>query len=71
MGDLFTKYLLVINVVGFFVFLLNKYLYDNTPEGNVDKLLTIVSLLGGSLGIILSILIFDRKAEKGNMMSMR
>ncbi len=69
MGDLLTKYLLVINIIGFFVFLLNKYLYDNTPEGNVDKLLTIVSLLGGSLGIILSILIFDRKAEKGNMMS--
>ena len=35
----------------------------------MDKFLTITALLGGSLGILLSILIFDRKAVKGNMMS--
>ena len=35
----------------------------------MDKFLTITALLGGSLGILLSILVFDRKAVKGNMMS--
>lgn len=35
----------------------------------VDSLLTICSIAGGSAGIIISMLLFDRKAEKGNMMS--
>ncbi len=39
-----------------------------TPEGQSNALFTSVSLLGGSLGIVLSILIFDRKAVKENMM---
>lgn len=44
-------------------------LYDHTTESNVDKLLTIVSLFGGSTGPLLVIVLFDRKAEKQNMMS--
>lgn len=51
------------------MFAVNTWLYSNTAEGQVDKFLTITSLLGGSLGILISILIFDRKAVKGNMMS--
>ena len=45
------------------------WLYTYTAEGQVDKFLTITSLAGGSVGILLAILLFDRKAEKGNMMS--
>ncbi len=62
-------YLIIINVIGFILFAVNTWLYSHTAEGQVDKFLTIIALLGGSPGILLSILIFDRKAVKGNMMS--
>lgn len=64
-----TWYLIVINIIGFMLFLVNTWLYSHTETGQVDKWLTITSLLGGSVGILLAILIFDRKAVKGNMMS--
>ena len=67
--DLFEKYLIIINVVGFILYLINMLLYRFTEEANVDKLLTFFSLAGGSLGILLAIVIFDRKAVKDNMMS--
>ena len=65
----FGCYLIVINVVGFILFAVNTWLYSHTAEKQVDAALTITSLLGGSVGILLSIFLFDRKAEKGNMMS--
>lgn len=65
----FMTYIVIINIMGFLLYLVNTLLYRFTAEGQIDAVLTIMSLLGGSLGIVLSILIFDRKAEKGNMMS--
>lgn len=65
----FNNYLIVINILGFILFAINTWLYSNTQKGQIDAILTITSLLGGSLGIVLAILIIDRKAEKGNMMS--
>ena len=65
----FGYYIIIINVIGFILFAVNTWLYSNTAEGQVDKFLTITSLLGGSLGILISILIFDRKVVKDNMMS--
>lgn len=65
----FMTYIVIINIIGFLLYLVNTLLYRFTAEGQIDAVLTIVSLLGGSLGIVLSIMIFDRKAEKGNMMS--
>lgn len=62
-------YLIIINVVGFILFLVNKWLYSHTAEKQIDAILTITALLGGAVGILLSIILFDRKAEKGNMMS--
>jgi len=67
--SLFMTYLVIINITGFILYLINTLLYRFTAEGQIDAVLTMVSLLGGSLGIVVSILIFDRKAEKGNMMS--
>lgn len=67
--DFFGYYLIIINVIGFTLFAVNTWLYSHTEEKQVDKALTITALLGGSVGILLSILIFDRKAQKGNMMS--
>lgn len=68
MGN-FECYLIGVNVLGFIMYLINMWLYDHTTERNVDKLLTIVSLLGGSAGPLLAILLFDRKSVKQNMMS--
>lgn len=65
----FDYYLIIINVVGFVLFFINTWLYSHTAKKQVDAVLTITSLLGGSMGILASILLFDRKAEKGNMMS--
>ena len=65
----FEYYLIGINIVGFILYLINIWLYNHTEKGNVDSLLTIVSLLGGSAGDLLAILLFDRKAVKENMMS--
>lgn len=65
----FEYYLISANVIGFFLYLINMWLYSHTENGQVDKVLTILSLLGGSLGILLAIVIFDRRAVKDNMMS--
>lgn len=62
-------FLIGVNVIGFFLYLLNMFLYSHTENGQVDAVLTIWSLIGGSAGILLAILLFDRKAVKDNMMS--
>lgn len=63
------NYLIFINVIGFILFAVNTLLYSYTETGQIDVVMTIISLLGGSLGIVISMLIIDRKAVKGNMMS--
>lgn len=62
-------YLLTINAIGAMVYLINMLLYRYTANGRIDVIVTIVSLLGGSAGMLLMILLFDRKAVKENMMS--
>lgn len=62
-------YLLVINAIGVLVYLINMLLYRHTVNGQIDVIVTIVSLLGGFAGMLLMILLFDRKAVKENMMS--
>ena len=62
-------YLLTINVIGFVLYIVNSWLYTHTEERQIDWVLTITSFLGGSLGIVIAILVFDRKAVKDNMMS--
>lgn len=62
--SVFDYYVIIINVVGFVLFILNLVFYEA-----LDKVITIVSLMGGSLGIVIGILIFARKPEKYNMMS--
>ena len=62
-------YLLAINAIGVLVYLINMLLHRHTANGQIDVIVTIVSLLGGSVGMLLMILFFDRKAVKENMMS--
>lgn len=65
----FENYLLIINVIGFVLFGINTLLYTFTEKGQIDAVLTIIALAGGSLGIVMSMLLFSRKAVKDNMMS--
>lgn len=65
----FDYYLIIINIIGFILFGVNTWLYAHTEEKQIDAALTITSLLGGSAGILLYIILFDRKAVKDNMMS--
>ena len=67
--QLFHYYILIINILGFILFGVNTFLYSTTSDKEIDNVLTIVSILGGSLGILISIFLLDRKAVKGNMMS--
>ena len=62
-------YLVIINIIGFILYCLNILLHRFTRHKQVNNFLTIISFLGGSLGIIIAILLFDRKFEKDNMMS--
>lgn len=62
-------YLIGVNLVGFILYLVNTWMYSHTADKEIDTVLTIVSLLGASLGIVLAILLFDCKMQKGNMMS--
>ena len=57
-------YLVIINIAGFILYLVNTLLYLMTVDGQIDAVITVVSLLGGSLGIVISIFIFDRNLEK-------
>ena len=65
----FDKYLIIINILGLILFIINHLLYKYTENGQIDNLLTIIALAGGALGMVIAILIFDRKAVKANMMS--
>lgn len=63
------KYLIVINIIGFLMYFINFLLYKYTKTANLDTLLTLLALVGGSAGIFAFIVLFDRKSVKENMMS--
>ena len=65
------KYLIAVNIIGFLMYFINFLLYKFTDSANVDNLLTILSLAGGSLGIFVFIVLFDSKSVKENMMPLR
>ena len=65
----FEKYLIAINIIGFLMYFINFLLYKYTKSANIDVILTLLALAGGSLGIFAFIALFDRKSVKENMMS--
>ena len=69
MFSVFDKYLIVVNFIGFILYLINTALYAFTADKQIDIALTITSVIGGSLGILVAIIIVDPKAVKDNMMS--
>lgn len=58
------KYLVIINIIAIVLYLLNLLLYSFTSKAQIDSLITIICFLGGSFGILIMKLIFDRKIDK-------
>lgn len=67
--SIFTQYLIIVNIVGAVIYLINMLLYRFTASLEIDKLVTLAAILGATPGIVLCILLFDRKSVKENMMS--
>ena len=63
------RYLIAINIISFLMYFINFMLYKYTKSANIDVILTLLALAGGSLGIFAFIVLFDRKSVKDNMMS--
>ncbi len=61
----FIVYLIIVNIAGLFFPLVNKY----AKLVFFDIITTIAAALGGSIGAITGILIFDRKTKKENILS--
>jgi len=62
----FQSYLIIINVIGLVLFIINSLLYRYTYKGQIDLMVTIVSLLGGSIGVLIGTFIFYAKINKKN-----
>ncbi len=60
------EYLLIINIIGLILYLINQVLYRFTASGQIDLLVTIACLLGGSIGVLIPVLIMHRKLNKDN-----
>ena len=65
----FDWYLIIVNILGFVLFAINTWLYSHTPNGQIDIVITIVSIIGGSLGVLIGVLVFERALIKEVMMS--
>lgn len=57
-------YLFIINFLSFIIFWIDKYLAKKKKNRIPENTLLLFSLLGGSLGSILSMLIFHHKTKK-------
>ena len=60
------NYLIIVNLVGLVLYIINMLLYRYTEKAQIDVLITITSLIGGSIGILIPVLIFQRKINKEN-----
>ncbi|MES2864769.1 MAG: DUF1294 domain-containing protein [Bacteroidota bacterium] len=65
---LFLLYLLSINVVSFFLFGFDKFLAIKNKRRIPEKELFTVSIIGGAVGGLFAILIFNHKISKTNFM---
>ena len=64
--NIFDRYLLIINIIALVIYGIKVLVYKHQTR---DWFEMFIVLLGGSAGILLMIILFDRKAVKENMMS--
>ena len=67
--NIFDRYLLIINIIALVIYGIKVLVYKHQTIDWFEKLCMFIVLLGGSAGILLMIILFDRKAVKENMMS--
>lgn len=67
--NIFDRYLLIINIIALVIYGIKVLVYKHQTRDWFEKLCMFLALLGGSAGILLMIILFDRKAVKENMMS--
>ena len=67
--NIFDRYLLIINIIALVIYGVKVLVYKHQTRDWFEKLCMFIVLLGGSAGILLMIIFFDRKAVKENMMS--
>ena len=67
--NIFDRYLLIINIIALVIYGIKVLVYKHQTRDGFEKLCMFIVLLGGSAGILLMIILFDRKAVKENMMS--
>ncbi len=65
----FDRYLLIINIIALVIYGIKVLIYKHQTRAWFEKLCMLISLLGGSAGILIAVVLFDRKAVKENMMS--
>ena len=67
--NIFDRYLLIINIIALVIYGIKVLVYKHQTRDWFEKLCMFIVLLGGSAGILLRIILFDRKAVKEKMMS--
>ena len=67
--NIFDRYLLIIKILALVIYGIKVLVYKHQTRDWFEKLCMFIVLLGGSAGILLMIILFDRKAVKENMMS--
>ena len=67
--NIYDRYLLIINIIALVIYGIKVLVYKHQTRDWFEKLCMFIVLLGGSAGILLMIILFDRKAVKENMMS--
>lgn len=66
--SIFDYYLVVVNILGFFLFTVNQLSYSLRKKVHFDTAVGVVVFFGGSAGVMLAILLLGKKAVKENMM---
>lgn len=61
-------YFIIINILSMGAYLLSIFLRKKQSGKNIDMPIVLLSVAGGSLGVLLMICLFDRKAIKENML---
>lgn len=61
---IFNYYLVLINIIGFFLILIDKVKACKNKWRIKENTLLLISILGGSIGELLSMLIFHHKTKK-------
>jgi len=60
---------MAVNLAGFLLVAMHTRFPSRAADDPMDPVLAILSLIGGSLGVVTAILLMDRRVEKKNIMS--